>query len=254
MNMLVHQRQELGILQRLGTGRSIEAFQRNLLDELRSVLLWDHAVPTTPDLKTLCPSGLWKPNDIPCKNCQDWCLRVSETELMEAGLLFMLNLKARSTDEIQETSSLGVLLLRRDRPFNHPEIQTLTPIHQALQILLEQSIALDWLINKQAETETIEHPSRVHSEQPDSINYRETVKAEIVEASSDSLFLDLGLTPRQIEVIHLIMKGNGTRTIAQSIGCSEATVRKHLENLYRRLGVQNRTAAIAHILGKIGIV
>ena len=247
--MSVHQRQELGILQRLGTGRSIEAFQQNLLDELRSVLLWDHAVPTTPDLKTFCPSGLWNSNDIPCKTCKDWCLRVSKTELMETGLLFMLNLKARSTDEVQEISSLGVLLLRRDRPFNHPEIQTLTPIHQALQILLEQSIALDWLINKQAGTETIEHPSPVHAEQPKSIDHHEAV-----ETSSDSLFLDLGLTPRQIEVIHLIMKGNGTRTIAQSIGCSEATVRKHLENLYRRLGVQNRTAAIAHILGKIGIV
>ena len=49
---------------------------------------------------------------------------------MEAGLLFMLNLKARSLmGGVQEISSLGVLLLRRDRPFNHPEIETLTSIH-----------------------------------------------------------------------------------------------------------------------------
>ena len=75
-----------------------------------------------------------------------------------------------------------------------------------------------------------------------------------MEQVSDPLCLGLGLTPRQCEVIRLLMRGNGTRTIAQSIGCSEATVRKHLENLYRRLGVQTRTAAIAYILGKIGIV
>ena len=75
-----------------------------------------------------------------------------------------------------------------------------------------------------------------------------------MEQVSDPLCLDLGLTPRQCEVIRLLMRGNGTRTIAQSIGCSEVTVRKHLENLYRRLGVQTRTAAIAYILGKIGIV
>ena len=230
--MSVHQGQELGILQRLGSGRSIEAFQRNLLDELRSVLFWDHAIPTTPDLKTLCPSGLWHTEEIPCKICRAWCFRVTEMELMEVGVLFMLDLKARSSmGKVQEFSSLGVLLLRRDYPFNAPEIETLTSIHQALQILLEQSIALDWLIQKNSEREPIANPK-----------------------PTDHLFLELGLTPRQSEVIHLIMKGNGTRTIAQSIGCSEATVRKHLENLYRRLGVQNRTAAIAHILEKIGVV
>lgn len=97
---------------------------------MRSVLLWDHAILTTPNLKTLCPSGLWHSKDIPCKTCKDWCFRVTETELMEAGLLFMLNLKARSLmGGVQEISSLGVLLLRRDRPFNHPEIETLTSIH-----------------------------------------------------------------------------------------------------------------------------
>ena len=161
----------------------------------------------------------------------------------------MLNLKTRSTDEEQEISSLGVLLLRRDRLFNSPEIQTLIPIHQSLQIFLEQSIALDWLINKNAEREPIVNPKPDDSEQLDSAD-----QSERVESLSDPLVLKLGLTPRQSEVIQLLMKGYGTRTIAQSMGCSEATVRKHLENLYRRLGVQNRTAAIAHILEKIGIV
>ncbi len=256
--MSVHQGPGLGVLQRLGSGRSIEAFQQNLLDELRSVLLWDHAIPTTPDLKTLCPSGLWHTQDIPCKICRAWCSRVTEMELMEVGVLFMLNLKARSSrGNGQEISSLGVLLLRRDYPFNTPEIETLTSIHQALQILLEQSIALDWLIQKNIERETIENP-RLTDHRPISLN-RQTIdlidhSSKIMENLSDPLFLELGLTPRQSEVIHLIMKGNGISTIAQSIGCSEATVRKHLENLYRRLGVQNRTAAIAHILGKIGVV
>lgn len=247
--MLVNQGQSLGLLQRLGAGQSIEAFQHNLLEELRSVILWDHAIPTTPDLKIRCPSGLWNPNDIPCKLCKAWCLHVTETELMETGLLFMLNLEAQSTNEVPEISSLGVLLLRRDRPFDYLEIQALIPIQHALQILLEQSIALNWLINKNADRETIVNPQPHDSEQPDSVG-----QGESVELLSDPLVLKLGLTPRQSEVIQLLMKGYGTRTIAESMGCSEATVRKHLENLYRRLGVQNRTAAIAHILGKIGIV
>ncbi len=184
---------------------------------------------------------------------------MSETELMEAGLLFMLNLKARSTGDVQAISSLGMLLLRRDRLFNHPKIETLIPIHQALQILLEQSITLDRLINKNAEAKTIANPGSansrsIHSEQqPGPIDYA-LDQSGVTEQVSDPLCLGSGLTPRQCEVIRLLMRGNGTRTIAQSIGCSKATVRKHLENLYRRLGVQTRTAAIAYILGKIGIV
>ena len=249
VKMLVNQGQSLGILQRLGTGQSIEAFQHNLLEELRSVILWDHAIPTTPNLKIRCPSGLWNPNDIPCEVCKAWCLHVTETELMETGLLFMLNLKAQSTNEVPEISSLGVLLLRRDRPFDHLEIQALSPIHHALQILLEQSIALDWLINNNAEREPIVNLKPDDSEHLDFVDL-----GEGIESLSDPLFIKLGLTPRQSEVIQLLMKGYRTRTIAQSMGCSEATVRKHLENLYRRLGVQNRTAAIAYILEKIGIV
>ena len=97
---------ELGILQRLGTGRSIEAFQQNLLEELRAVLSWDRAIPTTTSLEILCPSGLWHSKDIPCKTWKTWCDRVSETELMGAGLLFMLNLKARSSrEDVQSMSS-----------------------------------------------------------------------------------------------------------------------------------------------------
>ena len=199
--MLVNQGQSLGLLQRLGTGQSIEAFQHNLLEELRSVIFWDHAIPTTSNLKIRCPSGLWNPDDIPCKVCKAWCLHVTETKLMEAGLLFMLNLKARSTDEVQEISSLGVLLLRRDRPFDYLEIQALIPIQHALQILLEQSIALNWLINKNAEGETIVNPRSDDFEQPDSVD-----QSERVESLPDSLFLKLGLTPRQSEVIQLLMK------------------------------------------------
>lgn len=64
----------------------------------------------------------------------------------------------------------------------------------------------------------------------------------------------LGLTPRQSQVMYLIIKGKELTSIAQELGCREATVRKHIENLYRRLGVQTRAAAIAQVLERIGIV
>jgi DNA-binding CsgD family transcriptional regulator len=242
---------ELGILQRLGTGRSIDEFQQNLLAELRSVLQWDHAIPTDRKLFTVSGSGLWYFPDIPCKRCRDWCEESIETELMRSGLLLMLNLRSYSIDtSSSELSSSGVLFLRRDRIFEASEVQTLSEIQKALQALLDQSNALDRLI--QQEQDLGRQPLQpASSPLMDSTSDR----TQILDAQQlEPQLVQLGLTPRQAEVIHLMMKGKETSSIALDLGCREATVRKHLENLYRRLGVQTRTAAIAHILGKMGVV
>jgi DNA-binding NarL/FixJ family response regulator len=51
------------------------------------------------------------------------------------------------------------------------------------------------------------------------------------------------LTPRQWELLKLIAVGHTNTQIARQLGLSEGTVRTHLENIYGRLGVSNRTAA-----------
>jgi DNA-binding CsgD family transcriptional regulator len=52
------------------------------------------------------------------------------------------------------------------------------------------------------------------------------------------------LTLRQWEILRLVADGATNRRIARRLGLSEATVRKHLENTFARLGVTNRTAAV----------
>ena len=52
------------------------------------------------------------------------------------------------------------------------------------------------------------------------------------------------LTPRQWEVMRLIAAGRTNFQIARQLGLSEGTVRTHLENIYDRLDVSNRTAAV----------
>ncbi len=52
------------------------------------------------------------------------------------------------------------------------------------------------------------------------------------------------LTLRQWEVLRLVRDGHTNGQIARRLGLSEATVRKHLENVFARLGVTNRTAAV----------
>src|SRR3974377_2543274 len=54
---------------------------------------------------------------------------------------------------------------------------------------------------------------------------------------------ELGLTTREAEVLLWLSKGKTNRDIAQILGLSPRTVDKHLEQIYAKLGVENRTAA-----------
>jgi len=52
------------------------------------------------------------------------------------------------------------------------------------------------------------------------------------------------LTPRQRELLNLVAAGHTNTQIARRLGVSQATVRTHLENIYGRLHVSSRTAAV----------
>ena len=52
------------------------------------------------------------------------------------------------------------------------------------------------------------------------------------------------LTPRHWDLLHLVAAGHTNTQIARRLGLSEGTVRTHLENIYTRLQVSSRTAAV----------
>jgi DNA-binding CsgD family transcriptional regulator len=53
------------------------------------------------------------------------------------------------------------------------------------------------------------------------------------------------LTGREAEILELVAAGLTNAAIAERLWISPGTVKKHLENVYAKLGVANRTAAIA---------
>jgi DNA-binding CsgD family transcriptional regulator len=68
----------------------------------------------------------------------------------------------------------------------------------------------------------------------------------VVDARSDCEPVPLetvGLTRRQCEVLDLLARGRTNQEIARELGMSVRTVHKHLEHLYPKLGVHDRTAA-----------
>jgi DNA-binding CsgD family transcriptional regulator len=52
------------------------------------------------------------------------------------------------------------------------------------------------------------------------------------------------ITARQKDLLRLLAAGQTNSQIARHLGISEGTVRTHLENIYDRLGVSSRTAAV----------
>jgi len=61
------------------------------------------------------------------------------------------------------------------------------------------------------------------------------------------------LTPRELEILQLVASGNSNRRIAERLWVTEQTVKFHLSNVYRKLGVSNRTQAshLAHMDGLV---
>jgi DNA-binding NarL/FixJ family response regulator len=52
-----------------------------------------------------------------------------------------------------------------------------------------------------------------------------------------------GLTRREVEILRLVAEGRTNSEVARSLWVTEETVKFHLSNTYRKLGVSNRTEA-----------
>jgi pimeloyl-ACP methyl ester carboxylesterase/DNA-binding CsgD family transcriptional regulator len=59
------------------------------------------------------------------------------------------------------------------------------------------------------------------------------------------------LSPREQDVMRWVARGKTNQQIATVLYVSESTVRKHLQNVYRKLGVPSRTAALARLNGSL---
>ncbi len=75
------------------------------------------------------------------------------------------------------------------------------------------------------------------------------------EISQQQLFQKkLNLTGREAEVLHWIACGKTNREIGEILSISPRTVNKHLEQVYQKIGVENRTAAASVALRTMGEV
>ena len=64
----------------------------------------------------------------------------------------------------------------------------------------------------------------------------------------------LGLTKREAEVLFWVVKDKSNSEVAKALDCRPGTIRKHLENIYKKLDVQSRIGAMMVVLEKLGIL
>jgi DNA-binding response OmpR family regulator/DNA-binding CsgD family transcriptional regulator len=91
---------------------------------------------------------------------------------------------------------------------------------------------------------------RLHQQTGDDdwlIVMREVSDTAVIEAMSFAF----KLTAREAEVLYWVVKGKINRDIGDILGSSPATVKKHLERVFAKLGVETRTAAAGMAMNRI---
>ena len=79
------------------------------------------------------------------------------------------------------------------------------------------------------------------------------LSAAIGNSNPASTSARFGITPREVQILDLIAQGSSNRRIAQILGISESTVRRHVEHVLAKLEVSSRTAAAIKAM-KIGLL
>ncbi|HEY4245625.1 MAG TPA: response regulator transcription factor [Lacunisphaera sp.] len=74
----------------------------------------------------------------------------------------------------------------------------------------------------------------------------------VADATPEALSTTLGLTPREAELLSWVVQGKTNPEIGIILGIKLTTVKKHLESIFAKLGVENRTAAVTLALETIG--
>ncbi|TKJ84765.1 LuxR family transcriptional regulator [Paenibacillus sp. CFBP13512] len=75
--------------------------------------------------------------------------------------------------------------------------------------------------------------------------------AEVAEGRGlDAIVKEFGLSPREKEVLELVVKASSNKEIAAALFISEHTVKNHLTNIFNKMSVTDRAQAIAAVFNK----
>jgi DNA-binding CsgD family transcriptional regulator len=155
----------------------------------------------------------------------------------------LLRASLAELDAVGEQCTRGIVLLGTggDIEFaSPPAVRLLREFFPPITRGRLPPVVVDWL---DAEGE---HP----------LTRRRDDRALTVARESNALVLEerkdaVKLTARERDVLSWVARGKTNAEIAELLWLAPSTVRKHLENVYAKLGVNTRTAAVARFLGLV---
>jgi len=75
---------------------------------------------------------------------------------------------------------------------------------------------------------------------------------DAVEVTGNPDTILRNLSPRQVEVLRCVIRGDSNKLIARKLSLSESTVKQHLSAVLRTVGARNRTEAV-YAAAKLGL-
>ena len=153
---------------------------------------------------------------MPDMNGHEVCRRLKDDDVLRDIPVIFLSALADMEDKVRGLRGGGNDYITK--PFQAEEVLARIEVHLKLR-------------RQQKELKTENH--RLKEKQP-------------LRIKQDGLLIALSL--REGEVLHWVREGKRNSEIAQVLNISAHTVRHHLENIFAKLGVETRTAAIV-ILG-----
>ncbi len=165
-------------------------------------------------------------------------------------LIDYLITKVRKLQNKLKIVDLDLMKTRFLLPTENSEREVLNTFIEAVSYAYENGIALPfWFEKKTVETVMKNYPGELQiSLSPEEIGFVYDIinadKENGLEFTSDR---EYDLTEREMEVLAEIKNGYSNKKIADHLCISVATVKSHIINIYNKLGVNNRVAAVNKI-------
>ncbi len=140
---------------------------------------------------------------------------------------------------IARLASSSVICMRIGKPYEGADWLLYIENSQVTRVFTEQSLhVLELMITRFSYLYWIQHDQTMGPAQ-----HPTAVQTPFKLEPADKLIESL--TQRETEVLQALAAGYSNKEIAESLGISEATVKRHIFNLYGKLGVKRRVQAIA---------
>ncbi len=149
--------------------------------------------------------------------------------------LVLMDLSMPTMDGIEATAAV-----KKQYPDTH--VVVLTTFQEPRQVAAALSAGASGYLVKDVEPEVL--VAGIRAAVQGGAPLSPSVAAGLLRGSNQmSMVSPSSLTPRELEILQLIVDGHTNQQIARTLGISEKTVKTHCSRLFQRLGVTDRTQA-----------